>query len=57
MGLTGWLKMLSSLSKKELTLDFAAALIRECEFWIYRVAALDSGGIKVYRFHAIKEIV
>ncbi|MBT7956758.1 MAG: hypothetical protein HN731_16305 [Rhodospirillaceae bacterium] len=49
--------MLSSLSEKELTPDFAAALIRECEFWIYRVAALDSGGIKVYRFHAIKEIV
>ena len=57
MVLTGWLKMLSSLSEKELTPDFAAALIRECEFWIYRVAALDSGGIKVYRFHAIKEIV
>ncbi|MBT5941445.1 MAG: hypothetical protein HOG95_16055 [Rhodospirillaceae bacterium] len=57
MVLTGWLKMLSSLSEKELTPDFAAALIRECEFWIYWVVALDSGGIKVYRYHAIKEIV
>jgi len=53
--LTGWLKLLSGLSKKELTPDFAAALIWECEFWIYRIAALDSGGLKVYRYHAIKE--
>ena len=55
MVLTGWLKLLSGLSKKELTPDFAHALIKECEYWIFRVAALDSGGLKVYRYHAIKE--
>jgi hypothetical protein len=55
MVLTGWLKLLSGLSKKELTPDFSHALIKECEYWIFRVAALDSGGLKVYRYHAIKE--
>ncbi len=52
---TGWLNLLSQLTKKELTPDFATALIKECEYWIYRISALDSGGLKVYRYHAIKE--
>ncbi len=55
MVLNGWIKLLSGLTKKELTPDFAAVLIKECEFWIYRISALDSGGLKVYRYHAIKE--
>ncbi len=40
----------------KLTPDFTAVLIRECEYWIYRMAALDSDGLKVYHYHAIKEI-
>ncbi|MBT4590268.1 MAG: methyltransferase domain-containing protein [Rhodospirillaceae bacterium] len=55
MVLTGWLKLLSGLTKKELNPEFATALIKECEYWLYRVAALDSGGLKVYRYHAIKD--
>ncbi len=55
MVLTSWLKLLSGLSKKDLTPEFAAVLIKECEYWIYRIAALDSGGLKVYRYHALKE--
>jgi cyclopropane fatty-acyl-phospholipid synthase-like methyltransferase len=55
MVLNGWLRLLSGLSKKELTPEFAAALISECEYWLYRIAALDSGGLKVYRYHAIKD--
>jgi len=44
--LTSWLKLLAGLTKKELTPDFTAVLIRECEYWIYRMAALDSDGLK-----------
>ena len=55
MVLNGWLRLLSGLSKKELTPEFAAALLSECEYWLYRIAALDSGGLKVYRYHAIKD--
>ncbi|MDP7600118.1 MAG: hypothetical protein QF605_01920 [Rhodospirillales bacterium] len=56
MMLTSWLKLLAGLTKMELTPDFTAVLIRECEYWIYRMAALDSDGLKVYHYHAIKEI-
>jgi hypothetical protein len=48
-------KVAFGIIEKELTPDFAHALIKECEYWIFRVAALDSGGLKVYRYHAIKE--
>lgn len=54
MVFTGWLNLLSHLTKKELTPELGQALIGECEYWIYRISALDSGGLKVYRYHAIK---
>jgi len=47
---TGWLSLLLELAP-----DFAVALIKECESWIYRISALDSGGLKVSRYHAIND--
>ncbi|MCW8836272.1 MAG: class I SAM-dependent methyltransferase [Rhodospirillales bacterium] len=52
--LGGWLRLLGELTKPDLTPDFAEALIAECEFWLYRISAIDSGGLRVYRYDAIK---
>lgn len=51
--LGGFLKFLSSLSKRDL-LDMAQEVVSEAEYWASRVTAIDSGGLKVCRFHAIK---
>lgn len=53
--LTGWLQFLSSTSKAELLADdFITTVLSEVEFWMHRLAALDSGGLKVFRFHALR---
>lgn len=49
----GFMNFLSTLSKAEL-LASAQALMGEAEYWTERINAIDSGGLKVVRFHAIK---
>jgi len=51
--MTGFMNYLSNLSKAEL-LASAQDLMREAEYWTTRIRAIDSGGLKVVRFHAIK---
>ena len=49
----GWANFIAGLDKASLTAN-AVAIISECEYWIYRIAALDSGGVRLYRFRAEK---
>ncbi len=50
----GWLAFVETLTRDELTPSFLDLVIRECEYWAYRIDALDSGQLRVYRFEAIK---
>lgn len=49
----GWANFIAGLNKASLTAN-AVAIISECEYWLYRIAALDSGGVRLYRFRAEK---
>lgn len=49
----GFMNYLSSLGKAEL-LSTAQELMGEAEYWTTRINAIDSGGLKAVRFHAIK---
>lgn len=51
--LKGWMGFLANISKAEL-LDMAEDVFAECAFWARRIAALDSGGLRVYKFNAFK---
>lgn len=54
--MNGWLQFLSGTSKAELlTDDFVVTVLAEAEFWLHRLAALESGGLKVFRFHALRK--
>lgn len=53
--LTGWLKFLDTMNKAKLT-AIAEEVIGECTYWTYLMNALDSGGLKVYSFHAYKKM-
>lgn len=50
---TGFMNYLGGLSKSDL-LTTAQELMHECEYWTTRTNAIDSGGLKVVRYHAIK---
>ncbi|MBC8268610.1 MAG: class I SAM-dependent methyltransferase [Rhodospirillaceae bacterium] len=49
----GFFNYLSGVTKSEL-LEISGDLINECEYWAKQLTAIDSGGLKVYRFHAFK---
>ncbi|MCK5547093.1 MAG: class I SAM-dependent methyltransferase [Rhodospirillaceae bacterium] len=51
--LMGWLKFLDTMNKKKLT-ALADSVINECAYWARLISAIDSGGLKVYSFHAYK---
>lgn len=52
--LRGWFDFVSTLTKAELTPDYVETIINECKYWVERMAALDSGGLRMYRFEAVK---
>jgi len=49
----GFFGYLSNVTKPEL-LEISDDLINECEYWARLITALDSGGLKVFQFRAIK---
>ncbi len=49
--LAGWFAFVETLTKDELTPVFAADVFDECDSWLHRMDALDSGGIRLFRFH------
>lgn len=53
MIIEGWVKYLGKLNK-QILMEKCDDVLAECAFWARRVKALDSGGIRYQRFHAIK---
>jgi len=49
----GFFKYLSNVTKPEL-IEISGDLIKECEYWAGQLSAIDSGGLKVFKFHAFK---
>jgi len=49
----GWANYIAAQTKATLTAN-AAAIIKECEYWLYKIAALDTGTVRLYRFRAEK---
>jgi 2-polyprenyl-3-methyl-5-hydroxy-6-metoxy-1,4-benzoquinol methylase len=49
----GFFNYLSGVTKPEL-MEISGDLINECEYWAKQLTAIDSGGLKVFRFHAFK---
>ncbi len=54
MVIQGWAQYLADLTKADLPPEMAQTVLDECEYWIRRMAALEKGDIRVYRFVAIK---
>jgi SAM-dependent methyltransferase len=52
--LRGWARFVDGLSKEDLTRDFVDELMREAEYWLMLVRALESGDLRHYRYHAIR---
>lgn len=52
--LEGWARLAQDLKPKALAPDEASGLTHEVELWGRRVAAFDSGDLRVARFYAIK---
>lgn len=55
MVMMGFAKMMASLKKKDLKEDkaLAKALMREAEMWMRRMALMDTGVLRIVRFHAL----
>ena len=49
----GFFRYLSTVTKPEL-IEISGDLIKECEYWAGQLSAIDSGGLKVFKFHAFK---
>lgn len=52
--LRGWGAFVQGLSKEDLSRDFVSRMMIEAEFWLYRMRVLESGQVRFYRYHAIK---
>lgn len=49
----GWSGFMSEVGKQQLDAEHAQIVKEEAEFWNLRKAALDSGELKLFRFHAL----
>jgi cyclopropane fatty-acyl-phospholipid synthase-like methyltransferase len=49
----GFLRFLATIGKSEM-IEMAEDLLAEVEYWTRRVTAIESGGLQVCRFHAIR---
>jgi len=50
----GWATYAAAASKARLDADMARCLVEEVELWSRRVAAIDSGDLRLYRVYAVK---
>lgn len=55
--LKGWARFVAGLSREDLTRDFVNDMMREAEYWLMQIRALESGDLRYYRYHAIKSSV
>ena len=51
--MNGFMRFMSTITKAEMK-SMAGDLLKEVEYWTRRVTAIESGGVRVCRFHAIK---
>ncbi|MEC9268156.1 MAG: methyltransferase domain-containing protein [Pseudomonadota bacterium] len=56
MLLQAWSRFVAGLSKQDLTRDFINDMMREAEYWLMLIRALESGKLRYYRYHAIRGI-
>ena len=54
MLLQGWSRFVAGLSKPDLTRDLVNDMMREAEYWLMLIRALESGKLRYYRYHAIR---
>ncbi len=50
-----WAEFVQGLSREDLTRDFVNQMMKEAEYWMARSRALESGALRLYRIHAIKD--
>ena len=50
----GWQKFIDTHEPGSIPEELVSSLVDEAEHWAHRVAALDSGNIRVYRIYALK---
>ncbi len=53
--LSAWSIFVDSLNSTDLTRDFVNCMMREAEFWLARMRALESGKLRLLRVHAMKK--
>ena len=53
--LSAWAQFVEGLSREDLTRDFVNRMMVEAEIWLIRMRALESGALRLYRYHAIKK--
>jgi cyclopropane fatty-acyl-phospholipid synthase-like methyltransferase len=53
MIIAGWASMLKEVNLKAMARSHLITVINEAELWMLRIAALQSGALRVYRVHAI----
>ena len=49
----GWAQFVENYDVKLMTRGNQAAIAEECELWMARLAAVESGALKVYRFYTV----
>jgi len=49
----GWVRLLRTVDLRSLPRDHRLAVVAEAERWMPTVAALDSGALRMYRFHVL----
>lgn len=55
--LKAWARFVAGLRREDLTRDFINDMMREAEYWLMLIRALESGDLRYYRYHAIKSSV
>ena len=51
--LSGWAQMLNTIDLPSQPKQHLVAIVEEAERWVRTVAALDAGGLRMYRFYAL----
>jgi hypothetical protein len=52
--LQGWLEAIRNFRPGQLEADEGMTLLAEAELWARRLAALESGDVRLYRMHVLK---
>jgi ubiquinone/menaquinone biosynthesis C-methylase UbiE len=53
MIVAGWARLIKEVDLKTMARSHLRVVVNEAELWALRIAALESGGVRVYRLHAL----